>query len=137
MVIKLAVCRVCNPEIERILKNTPFNHLYNYRFSGTPHMYAVNIRADPKRADRKSLFAMAWRKLDGFKVGNCYACKHATDLDELADFNSPYMDQNLVHIISLICVRVASSHACIVWRRLIHYYNMVLHGAARIGTVGY
>ncbi|KAH6850104.1 hypothetical protein B0I37DRAFT_370749 [Chaetomium sp. MPI-CAGE-AT-0009] len=86
MAIKIGACRVCAPETNTYLANNKAVLAYWTSIGANGDTtYTININGDPRTAEYKSLFSMAWEKCKEVKFPY-----HATKQDRNVVYCSNY-----------------------------------------------
>ncbi|KAL2171040.1 hypothetical protein VTG60DRAFT_3888 [Thermothelomyces hinnuleus] len=74
MAIKIGACRTCGPFMQAELDKRP-GIIMEHNFKNYRHTWTINIAGDPRTADPKSLFAMAWKKAASSNIFYCHQTK--------------------------------------------------------------
>ncbi|KAL2156492.1 hypothetical protein VTH82DRAFT_1237 [Thermothelomyces myriococcoides] len=84
MVIKIGACHICAGDMQRELDNRP-DLFPERKVKNGKYTWTIHIASNPRTADPKSLFMMAWRKVPDTNiftyhqtkvVGNTICCSN-------------------------------------------------------------
>ncbi|KAL2156491.1 hypothetical protein VTH82DRAFT_1236 [Thermothelomyces myriococcoides] len=85
MVFKVGACLTCGPYIKEEFDRRP-NVIADYQFRNSKYTWTVNIAGDPRTADPKSLFMMAWRKAVGSQIFRYHKTKVTGNMVHCASY---------------------------------------------------